>query len=77
MDFCVYVSKLSSQHGAYEPFFVTSGFKSVCRFLRSRKTLSQLLRCSHRLQLSDKIMEELYKISTSTIDARACSSDLL
>ena len=28
-----YVSKLSRQHRAYEPFSVTSGFKSVCLFM--------------------------------------------
>ena len=29
----MHMSKLSSQHGTYEPFSVTSGFRSVCLFL--------------------------------------------
>ena len=29
----MYMSKLSSQHRTYEPFSVTSGFRSVCLFL--------------------------------------------
>ena len=71
----MYMSKLSSQHRTYEPFSVTSGFRSVCLFLDPGKcwvsNFDAFIDFSY-MTTYDNIMGEFYYISVDTTDARAC-----